>query len=221
MFSRFSRAARRPTSPELVTAWERLDAGDVPGALRLLRQADAAPLEEVALVVGRAAATAGFDDLRTAASALSAHPDRPQALYDYGYACVERGVSHLAIPALREALRLTGSVAVLRELVSAYEEEGRHRDAADALLAHEAVLADWPGTAGSWGSPRRRCWGCPRSRSRPDGRTPWSSPTTSARRPGTRGARPRWSSCGSGSRGRCCTSTPAAGRIHRRSRRTA
>ncbi|CAL9639124.1 hypothetical protein [Streptomyces sp. enrichment culture] len=144
MFSRFSRAARRPTSPELVTAWERLDAGDVPGALRLLRQADAAPLGEVALVVGRAAATAGFDDLRTAASALSAHPDRPQALYDYGYACVERGVSHLAIPALREALRLTGSVAVLRELVSAYEEEGRHRDAADALLAHEAVLADWP-----------------------------------------------------------------------------
>ncbi|MEU0911151.1 hypothetical protein [Streptomyces althioticus] len=143
MFSRFSRAARRPTSPELITAWERLDAGDVPGALRLLRQADAAPLTEVALVVGRAAGTAGFDDLRTAA-ALSAHPDRPQTLYDYGYACVERGVSHLAIPALREALRLTGSVAVLRELVSAYEDEGRHRDAADALLAHEADLADWP-----------------------------------------------------------------------------
>ncbi|MFF5343595.1 hypothetical protein ACFY4H_23245 [Streptomyces althioticus] len=144
MFSRFSRAARRPTSPELITAWERLDSGDVPGALRLLRQAGAAPLAEVALVVGRAAGAAGFDDLRTAAAALSAHPDRPQALYDYGYACVERGVSHLAIPALREALRLTGSVAVLRELVSAYEDEGRHRDAADALLAHEAVLADWP-----------------------------------------------------------------------------
>ncbi|MGQ5577382.1 hypothetical protein [Streptomyces sp. ECR3.8] len=145
MVSRFSRAARRPTSPELITAWERLDAGDVPGALRLLRQADPAPLAEVALVVGRAAGTAGFDDLRTAAATLAAHPDRPQALYDYGYACVERGVSHLAIPALREALRLTGgAVAVLRELVSAYEDEGRHRDAVDALLAHEADLTDWP-----------------------------------------------------------------------------
>ncbi|MDT6983166.1 hypothetical protein ACFSUJ_01595 [Streptomyces lusitanus] len=148
MFSRFSRAGssgRRPTSPDLVPAWTCLDSGDLPGALRLLRQAGTAPLAEVALVVGRAAGTAGFDDLRTAAATLAAHPDRPRALYDYGYACVERGVSYLAIPALREALRLTGgSAGVLRELVSAYEDEGRHRDAADALLAHESGLLDWP-----------------------------------------------------------------------------
>ncbi len=145
MFSRFSRSDRRPSHPDLAEAWECLDSGDVPGALRRLRQAGTAPLAEVARVVGRAARAAGFDDLRTAASTLAAHPDRPQALYDYGYACVERGVPYLAVPALREALRLTrGSTAVLHELVSAYEDESRHREATDALLAHEAGLADWP-----------------------------------------------------------------------------
>ncbi|OKK08897.1 tetratricopeptide repeat protein [Streptomyces sp. CB02400] len=141
----FSRRNRRPTSPDLAKAWECLDTDDVPGALRRLRQAGTAPLDQVAPVVGRAARTAGFDDLQEAASALAAHPGKARALYDYGYACVERGVSYLAVPALREALRLApDSPAVLRELVSAYEDEGRHRDAADALLAHEASLTDWP-----------------------------------------------------------------------------
>ncbi|MEU9058647.1 hypothetical protein AB0D13_07070 [Streptomyces sp. NPDC048430] len=141
----FSRRNRRPTSPELAAAWECLDGGDVPGALRRLRQAPSAPLGEVATVVGRAAGAAGFDDLRQAAAALAAHPDRVRPLHDYGYACVERGVPYLAIPALREALRLApGSSGTLRELVSAYEDEGRHREAADALLAHEDGLADWP-----------------------------------------------------------------------------
>ncbi|MFJ4842587.1 hypothetical protein [Streptomyces sp. NPDC088746] len=144
----FSRRNRRPTSPELAAAWECLDGGDVPGALRRLRQTPSAPLGEVAAVVGRAAGAAGaagFDDLRRAAVALAAHPDRVRLLHDYGYACVERGVPYLAIPALREALRLApGSSGTLRELVSAYEDEGRHREAADALLAHEGGLADWP-----------------------------------------------------------------------------
>ncbi|MFJ4125290.1 hypothetical protein ACIP3U_28695 [[Kitasatospora] papulosa] len=141
----FSRRNRRPTSPELAAARERLDAGDVPGALRELRQVPAAPLGEVADVVGRAAGAAGFDDLRKAATALAATPDRVRPLYDYGFACVERGVPYLAIPALREALRLApDSSGVLRELVSAYEDEGRHRDAVEALLAHEDGLADWP-----------------------------------------------------------------------------
>lgn len=141
----FSRRNRRPTSPELAEAWDCLDTDDVPGALRRLRQAGTAPLAQVALVVGRAARISGFDDLREGAARLAAHPDDARALYDYGYACVERGVSYLAIPALREALRLSqGSPAVLRELVSAYEDEGRHREAADVLLAHEAGLVDWP-----------------------------------------------------------------------------
>jgi hypothetical protein len=141
----FSRRNRRPTSPELLTSWACLDAGDLPGCLRELRRAAAAAPAEVALVVERAARTAGFDDLREAAAAVAAHPDRPRTLYDYGYACVERGVPHLAIPALREALRLApGSPALLRELVSAYEAEGLHRDAVDVLLAHEDGLSDWP-----------------------------------------------------------------------------
>ncbi|MFD9292441.1 hypothetical protein ACFWBV_30010 [Streptomyces sp. NPDC060030] len=141
----FSRRNRRPTPPELAAARERLDAGDVPGALRELRQVPAAPLGEVADVVGRAAGAAGFDDLRKAATALAAKPDGVRPLYDYGFACVDRGIPYLAIPALREALRLApGSSGVLRELVSAYEDEGRHRDAVEALLAHEERLADWP-----------------------------------------------------------------------------
>ncbi|MFD9879541.1 hypothetical protein [[Kitasatospora] papulosa] len=58
---------------------------------------------------------------------------------------MERGVAYLAVPALREALRLApDSSGVLRELVSAYEDEGLHRDAVEALLAHEDGLADWP-----------------------------------------------------------------------------
>ncbi|SMF45279.1 hypothetical protein [Streptomyces sp. Amel2xC10] len=142
----FSRRNRRPTSPELLTAWESLDSGDVPGALRQLRgTAESAPLAEVALVVGRAAGAAGFEDLQRAAAALAASPGKPQRLYDFGYACVERGVAHLAIPALREALRLVpDSTAALRELVSAYEDEERHREAVDVLTAHEDRLAAWP-----------------------------------------------------------------------------
>jgi tetratricopeptide (TPR) repeat protein len=142
----FSRKLRRPKSPELLEAWECLDAHDVPGALRHLRQAsEPQPLAEVALVVARAAEASGFDDLRQAATALTAQPDKAQNLYDYGYACVERGVSHLAIPALREAVRLApDSPAALRELVSAYEDQGRHREAADVLAAREGRFAEWP-----------------------------------------------------------------------------
>jgi hypothetical protein len=58
---------------------------------------------------------------------------------------VERGLAFLAVPALREALRqLPGKPGVLRELVTAYEREGRHREAVEVLLAHESGLAPWP-----------------------------------------------------------------------------
>jgi cytochrome c-type biogenesis protein CcmH/NrfG len=120
----FSRRNRHPVplSAGPAAAVELLDAGDVPGALRQLRQDTAAPLHEVAGVLALAAGAAGFDDLRKAAEALAAHPDRVRPLYDYGYVCVERGVPDLAIPALREAFRLAPeSAGVLRELVSAYE----------------------------------------------------------------------------------------------------
>ncbi|MBT2420233.1 hypothetical protein J7F01_13320 [Streptomyces sp. ISL-22] len=142
----FSRKNRRPKTPELLKAWQSLDEGDIPGALRQLRQGvDGGPLGEVALVVARAAGAAGFDDLHAAATALAARPEQARALYDFGYACIERGVPYLAIPALREALnRAPGSAAILRELVSAYEREGRHREAVDVLAARESELADWP-----------------------------------------------------------------------------
>ncbi|MGW1724220.1 hypothetical protein ACWCQK_14955 [Streptomyces sp. NPDC002306] len=142
----FSRRNRRSKSPELLKAWQLLDQGDIPGALRALRDgAENLPLNEVALVVAGAARTAGFDDLHRAATELAADPDRAQALYAYGYACVERDVPYLAIPALREALvQAPGSAAVLRELVSAYEREGRHAEAVAVLSAHEDGLADWP-----------------------------------------------------------------------------
>ncbi|MGW2102077.1 hypothetical protein ACWCPX_31140 [Streptomyces olivaceoviridis] len=146
MFSRRNRRTARPTSPALRTAWETLDAGDVPGALRQVRAAgEDQPLDEVALVVGRAAGSAGFGDLADASAALAAAPEDPRALYDFGYACVERGVPDLAIPALRAALRLSGgALPVLRELVSAYEDEGRHREAVAELARHEDRLANWP-----------------------------------------------------------------------------
>jgi thioredoxin-like negative regulator of GroEL len=142
----FSRKNRRPKTPELLKAWEALDEGDMPGALRQLRHGtDDLPLGEVALVVARAAGAAGFEDLHEAAGALAARPEKARALYDFGYACIERGVPYLAIPALRGALnQAPESVAVLRELVSAYEREGRHREATDLLAARESGLTDWP-----------------------------------------------------------------------------
>lgn len=142
----FSRRNRRPRTPELLEAWQALDEGDIPGALRRLRKGtDGLPIDELALVTARAARSAGFDDLSTAADALTGRPAKVRVLYDFGYACIERGVPYLAIPALREALRQApDSAGILRELVSAYEREGRHREAVDILTAHESTLVDWP-----------------------------------------------------------------------------
>ncbi|WP_406452783.1 hypothetical protein OG782_19880 [Streptomyces sp. NBC_00876] len=131
---------------ELAGATELLDAGDVPGTVRALRPlADAAPLKDLAELVHRLATTVGFDDLATTARAAARNPDRPQELYDFGYACVERGVPFLAVPALREALRqLPGSRTLRAELVSALERENRHADAAAVLAAPGGELPDWP-----------------------------------------------------------------------------
>ncbi|MFF0200266.1 hypothetical protein [Streptomyces sp. NPDC005017] len=142
----FSRRNRRPETPDVLKAWELLDSDDVPGALRQLRSdTDSLPLGEVALVVARAAEAAGFDDLRQAASELAARPDLARAQYAYGYACVERGVAYLAVPALREVLRANpDALGVMRELVSAYEREGRHADAAELLGRYEDRFVPWP-----------------------------------------------------------------------------
>jgi hypothetical protein len=77
-----------------------LDAGDVPGAMRHLRfAAEKLTLEELARVTGRASAMVGFDDLVAASSALATAPGRPQALYDFGHACVEHGARTARVPA--------------------------------------------------------------------------------------------------------------------------
>ncbi|WP_371649800.1 MULTISPECIES: tetratricopeptide repeat protein [unclassified Streptomyces] len=142
----FSRRHRRPKSAELLKAWECLDAGDIPGAVRLLRTAgEDLPLGEVALVAGRAAKAAGFDDLDRAAAAVAARPGDDRALYDFGYACIERGLSFLAVPALREVLtRNPGALQVMRELVAAYESENRHGEAVELLARHESGFEEWP-----------------------------------------------------------------------------
>lgn len=102
-------------------------------------------MAEVARIVGRAASITGFADLVSAASALAEAPDEPQALFDYGYACIERGVSYLAIPALSEALRqVPGSQVALTELVTALEDEGRHAEAVAVLTERDAHLRAWP-----------------------------------------------------------------------------
>ncbi|GAA0213207.1 hypothetical protein GCM10009527_006390 [Actinomadura nitritigenes] len=103
-------------------------------------------MAEVARLIERAAAASGFDDLRDAAGAVAAVPADPQRLYDFGYACIERGVSFLAIPALRTAqAAVPDSAALLGELVSALEDENRHADAVAALEAFPGDLGAWPG----------------------------------------------------------------------------
>ncbi|MFD3694938.1 hypothetical protein ACFWUZ_02040 [Streptomyces sp. NPDC058646] len=122
--------------------------GDLPGAVRSLRpHAETAPLPELAGAVRALADAAGFEDLAGAAEAAAARPQDPQALYDLGYGCVERGIAFLAVAPLREALRLLpGSRPLLAELVSALEDEHRHAEAAALLAARGDGLPAWPET---------------------------------------------------------------------------
>ncbi|GAB2572272.1 hypothetical protein GCM10027168_01270 [Streptomyces capparidis] len=132
--------------PALAAAWRLARSGDVSGAMRELRlHGPGLPPADVAPLVGRVAALAGMDDLAAASGALAAAPGRPRELYEYGYACVERGASFLAVPALAEALRLAPDARpVLVELAAALEREERHTEAAALLREREAELRPWP-----------------------------------------------------------------------------
>ncbi|MBY8877995.1 hypothetical protein [Actinacidiphila acidipaludis] len=155
------------THPELSTAWELFDSGDQRGAMRTLRlAADSIPPAELAPLVAKLAESSGFEDLRTSAAGLVARPDDATALYAFGYDCIERGVSALAVPALRASLdasqrqgrtpRKSGrwgrkpappDVAprkVLVELAVALEDGERHAEAADVLSEHDTLTEDWP-----------------------------------------------------------------------------
>jgi len=130
---------------DLAKAQELLAAGDISGLLRQLRfHGDALPLAEVARLVAGAARLAEFDDLALAAAAVAADADGTQnvrALYDYGYACMERGVDHLAVRPLARALELRpDSGPVLVELVAALESEGQHARAVAVLEEHEPAM---------------------------------------------------------------------------------
>jgi hypothetical protein len=130
----------------LARAWELVEADDAQGALRHLRpHVDTLDFADLGRLMGRLASSAGFDDLAAAAAALAADPEQPQARYDFGYACIERGVPFLAVPVLRALLRqVPGEAPVYRELVAALEDEWRHAEAVEVLRAQEPALADWP-----------------------------------------------------------------------------
>lgn len=125
---------------------ELLDHDDIPAAVRQLRwSVDEIPPVDLARIVGRIAASVPFEDLVTAAHAFAQEPHSAQAAYDLGYACIERGLSFVAIPVLRGLLGWTSNVElVLTELVSAYEDEHRHAEALAVLEDHDGSLSPWP-----------------------------------------------------------------------------
>jgi hypothetical protein len=132
---------------ELEKAQGLLASGDVPGLLRHLRaHGEAFPLGKVARLVTGAARLAGFDDLAQAATAVAGGGDGSgsqdaRALYDFGYACLERGAAHLAVRPLAHALELAPDAApVLGELITALEHDGQHARAVAVLEDHEPVM---------------------------------------------------------------------------------
>ncbi|TDD77739.1 hypothetical protein E1293_25850 [Actinomadura darangshiensis] len=122
-----------------------LASGDIAGLIRHLRfNADGMELGEVARLMAGAAAMSGFDDMQEAATAVAVQQE-PQQLYDFGYACIERGIAFLAIPALTRALEmLPDEPLLLLELVSALERENRHADAVAVLEPRVDALEPWP-----------------------------------------------------------------------------
>ena len=132
---------------ELEKAQGLLASGDISGLLRHLRaHGEALPLGEVARLVAGAARLAGFDDLAQAAAAVAeggdaSGPQDARALYDFGSACIERGIGYLAVRPLARALELAPDAApVLSELVAALEHDGQHARAVAVLEEHESVM---------------------------------------------------------------------------------
>lgn len=131
------------------TAGELLDAGELRAALdKLSETAESMPLGELARLTERAAALAEFDDLGEASAALAAAPNEPDLAQEFGFACVQRGVVFLAVPARRLVLRYATGTAEVRdavsELVTLLEAEYRHEAAVTVLRDHRSWLVDWP-----------------------------------------------------------------------------
>lgn len=132
---------------DLDRAWRALESGDVGSAVNSLRgKADDLRPADVGRFVGAVGRATGLPDLSTAAEALVERPDAPQACYDFGYACLEAGLPHLAVPALRTGRESAPEAApILWELTSALEDLERHEDAVRTLRAWNGPLPDWPG----------------------------------------------------------------------------
>jgi len=132
---------------ELEKAWDLLAAGDVRSLLRHLHSAgDTLPPDEVARLAEGAARLAEFDDLAQAAAAVAEAGDHSGAedarlLHAFGYACIDHGLSDLAVRPLARALELApDSAAVLSELVVALEHDRQYARAVAVLEAHEPVM---------------------------------------------------------------------------------
>ncbi|MFG2045361.1 tetratricopeptide repeat protein [Dactylosporangium sp. NPDC048998] len=131
---------------DLVEASEKLNAGDLSGAIRTLLTAAAdAPTAELAAILARAGRLAGFDDLAEAADAVVSDPRDAVFLYQLGWTCIERGISQIAIPLLEASLDAApGHRRIVTELAAAYEDAYRYGDAVAVLEANDAGLEDWP-----------------------------------------------------------------------------
>ncbi|GAA1974667.1 hypothetical protein [Catenulispora subtropica] len=136
------------TTPDPLAVARALLAGDdIAGLIRHLRVAgDQLPLTAVARLLHEAALRSGFDDLAEAAAGVAGGDgdpgERAQALFDFGYACVERGIAFLAIRPLSAAVELEPRVVPIRtELAAAYEREGRHREAVGVLRGYDGELS--------------------------------------------------------------------------------
>ncbi|MBE1488459.1 tetratricopeptide repeat protein [Plantactinospora soyae] len=127
-------------------AWELVESGDAGAVVQHLRSTvDTIALGDLARLLERVAQLVELTDLAAAAARLAQDPDHPQALYDFGYACIERGLAFAAVPALREAVRrVPDADGVLAELVVALEEEHRHAEAVAVLEQRDATLPPWP-----------------------------------------------------------------------------
>ena len=130
---------------ELEKAEGLLASGDLPGLLRQLRaHGGELPLGEVARLAAGAARLAGLDDLAQAAAAAADGSGSQDArvLYDFGYACLERGAGYLAVRPLARALDLAPDAApVLSELVTALEQDGQHARAVAVLEEHQSAMS--------------------------------------------------------------------------------
>jgi len=111
----------RTPSDALGEATRLLREGAPVDAVRELRRVvDELPAADTARVIGQAAAALGLTALAERASAVVAAPDSAEALYGFGYECIEEGgLAFAAVPALTAALRLRPDrTDVLFELVA-------------------------------------------------------------------------------------------------------